>query len=322
VSSRPTVAVVVCAYTEDRWEDVLAAHDSLVSQTAAPDQIVFVVDHNPSLLAGLRRAFPIARVVPNTGPRGLSGARNTGIADTVSDLVLFLDDDAWAEDDWVSHMVAPFADPGVVAVAGWAEPNWAQPGRPRWFPESFLWVVGCSYEGLPYERADIRNPLGCAMAFRRSALELVGGFSGAIGRVGTHPVGCEETELAIRVRQAQPSARVVLEPLAIVHHKVTAPRLRPRYFVYRCFWEGVSKAVVSKAVGAGDALESERSYATRVLPRAFGRGVLDALRGKPTGLLRSAAVAAGLVATTVGYLRGGLSGSTAPRTATFQAEAE
>lgn len=307
---RLTVAVLVCAYTEQRWDDILAAHRSLTAQTSPPDEIVVVVDHNAALLTKLRHALPLARIVPNTGPRGLSGARNTGIADTVSDLVLFLDDDAWADDDWVSHMVGPFEDCDVMGVAGWAQPNWVDSGRPRWFPEPFLWVVGCSYQGLPGQRADIRNPLGCAMAFRRSAIERVGGFSGSVGRVGTHPVGCEETELAIRIRQATPSARVVLEPLARVHHQVTAPRLRLRYFLDRCYWEGVSKAVVAEAVGAGDALESERSYATRVLPIAFVRGLLDVFRGRPSGLLRSAAIVAGLTVTTVGYLRGGLGGST------------
>jgi GT2 family glycosyltransferase len=305
-----TVAVVICAYTEDRWDDLLAAHRSLANQTAPADEIVVVIDHNPSLLRRLRTELPQARIVANRGVRGLSGARNTGIEETSADVVMFLDDDATAESGWVTLMAAPFRDPGVVGVGGWAEPNWAAPGRPRWFPEPFLWVVGCSYEGLPRVRADIRNPLGCAMGFRRSALELVGGFSGAVGRVGTHPVGCEETELAIRVRQAAPQSRVVMEPAAIVRHRVSEPRLRVRYFLQRCYWEGVSKAVVAKAVGAGDALESERAYTTRVLPRAFGRGLGQVLRGRPSGALQSTAIVAGLGVTVLGYVRGRISGTT------------
>jgi len=274
------------------------------------DEVVVVIDHNPALLARLRQELPQVRIVANRGTQGLSGARNTGIDETTADVVLFLDDDAAAEPDWVAAMAAPFDDQSVVGVGGWAEPNWAAPGRPRWFPEPFLWVVGCSYEGLPQVQADIRNPIGAAMGFRRSALDLVGGFSGAVGRVGTHPVGCEETELAIRVRQAAPTSRVVMEPAALVHHRVSEPRLHVRYYLQRCYWEGVSKAVVAKAVGAGDALESERSYTTRVLPKAFGRGLAQLLRGTPSGALQSAAIAAGLVVTVIGYVRGGISGST------------
>jgi GT2 family glycosyltransferase len=310
MTPRSTVAVVICAYTEDRWTDLLAAYRSIEGQTVPADEIVVVIDHNPSLLSRLRAELPQARIVPNRGSQGLSGARNTGIDATTADVVLFLDDDATADADWVAAMAAPFSDQDVVGVGGWAEPKWAQPGRPGWFPEPFLWVVGCSYEGLPRVQADIRNPIGAAMGFRRSALDLVGGFSGAVGRVGTHPVGCEETELAIRVRQAAPTSRVVMQPAAIVHHRVSAPRLRVRYYLQRCFWEGVSKAVVAKAVGAGDALESERAYTTRVLPKAFGRGLAQLLRGRPSGVLQSAAIAAGLVVTVLGYLRGVIGGST------------
>jgi GT2 family glycosyltransferase len=319
-----TVAVVICAYTEDRWDDLLAAHRSMTSQTAPADEVVIVIDHNPALLTRLRQELPQARIVPNRGGRGLSGARNTGIEETSAEVVLFLDDDAAAESDWVAIMAAPFRDVSVVGVGGWAEPNWAAPGRPRWFPEPFLWVVGCSYEGLPTTQADIRNPIGSAMGFRRTALELVGGFSGSVGRVGTHPVGCEETELAIRVRQAAPQTRVVMEPAAIVHHRVSEPRLHVRYFLQRCYWEGVSKAVVAKAVGSGDALESEKTYTTRVLPKAFGRGLAEVLRGRPAGVLQSAAIAAGLVTTVLGYVRGRISGTTntAPTLTLVSAQAD
>jgi len=305
-----SVAVVVCAYTMDRWDDVVAAYESLIGQDRPADEILLVIDHNRELLNSLRRAYPLARIVPNTGPRGLSGARNTGVQATASDVVLFLDDDARAEPQWLGLMMDAFGDPTVQGVAGWANPSWDEPGRPTWFPEEFLWVIGCSYRGLPEERADIRNPIGCNMGFRRVALRLTDGFSSAVGRVGAHPVGCEETEMSIRLRQADRAARIVLEPAAIVHHRVSAPRLKWRYFTSRCYWEGVSKAVVAAQVGSADALESERSYATKVLPRAFGRGLLDAVRGDFGGIRRSAAVGVGLVLTSLGYVRGRLVRST------------
>ena len=44
-----TVCVVICAYTFDRWDDILAAVASVRSQTTAAQEIVVVVDHNPDL---------------------------------------------------------------------------------------------------------------------------------------------------------------------------------------------------------------------------------------------------------------------------------
>ena len=304
MTATPTVAVVVCAYTERRWDDLVSAYRSLLTQTRTPDEIVVVIDHNPDLLARFAAAEPAATVIANTGDKGLSGARNTGVAATRADVVMFLDDDAVASPGWLAALMAPLDDPAVLGVAGWADPEWGPQGGPDWFPAPFLWVVGCSYEGLPTTPQDVRNPLGCAMGFRRTAMDLVGGFSGSVGRVGTHPVGCEETEFSIRLRQLEPTTRIVMVPDAVVRHRVSADRHSPRYFFSRCYWEGVSKAVVSSAVGSQDALESERAYTTKVLPRAFGRGLTDLFRGRPAGVLRSAAIVAGLICTTAGFLRG------------------
>ncbi len=41
--------------------------------------------------------------------------------------------------------------------------------------------------------------MGAIMALRREACELAGGFDEGLGRLGTRPLGCEETEFAIRV---------------------------------------------------------------------------------------------------------------------------
>lgn len=297
------VTVVVCAYTLDRFDDLLAGVAALADQTLVPDEVVLVADHNDDLADRATTQFPGVQVVVNTEARGLSGARNSGIAASTGDVVLFLDDDARPDRDWVRRSADAFADPDVVGVGGWAEPAWDGPGRPAWFPEAFLWVVGCSYDGLPDHTAPIRNPIGATMGFRRADLLAAGGFTSGIGRVGKHPVGCEETELSIRVRARAGSrpARIELRRDAVVHHRVRADRHTLDYFTRRCFWEGYSKAVVAAAVGADDALSSERSYTAKVLPAAVGRGLLRALRGEASGATQSAAVVLGFTTTALGY---------------------
>jgi len=296
------VSIIVCAYTERRWADLLAAHASLAAQTRRPDQVVLVVDHNDALLRRARTALPEVTVTANAGAPGLSGARNTGVEVATGEVLLFLDDDAVADSSWVQRMLEPFADPDVLGVGGWADPRWERPGRPAWFPEPFLWVVGCSYEGLPTSTADVRNPLGCAMGFRRSAFDLVGGFSGLVGRIGGRPVGCEETEFAIRVLRAKPGARIVHNPAARVAHHVTPDRARLSYFLRRCYHEGRSKAVLSADLGPRDSLASERDYVRRILPRAAVRGVRRSFAtGRPAGVASSLAILAGLGTTAYGY---------------------
>src|SRR5260370_3129049 len=96
--------------------------------------------------------------------------------------------------------------------------------EPRWFPEEFYWVVGCTYRGMPGSVAQIRNPIGANMAFRREVFDVVGDFRSEVGRVGTHPVGCEETELCIRVRQHWPHGVFLYQPQACVSHRVPINR--------------------------------------------------------------------------------------------------
>jgi GT2 family glycosyltransferase len=299
--SQPRVAVVVCCYTEQRWDDLVAALASVDNQTRPADDVVIVVDHAPELFARLRRSFPDHTIVDNRSTAGLSGARNTGVAETDADIVAFLDDDAVAAPDWLEHLCAPYADPDVMAVGGRVDPQWDE-RRPRWFPREFDWVVGCTYAGHAPE-GPIRNVIGANMSFRRALVDEVGGFDERVGRVGTNPAGCEETELCIRVRQHRPEAVVWYAPAATVAHRVRPERATFAYFRARCRAEGGSKARVASMVGADDGLSSERSYALSTLPRATLVDVRSTVGSGDVGALgRSLARGSGMALAGVGYL--------------------
>jgi glucosyl-dolichyl phosphate glucuronosyltransferase len=301
-----TMCVVICAYTCDRWDDVLAAVASIQNQTTTPDEIVVVVDHNPDLYDRLRKALPDVTVVANRQQRGLSGGKNTGVAVTSSDVVTFLDDDAVAHPDWLGHLRDAYTDDCIVGVGGTTLPRW-ESARPRWFPEEFDWVLGCTFNGR--EPGPVRNLLGGNASFRREVFSVAGGFPSHIGRTSAQrrPLGCEETEFCIRVSQHRPDWTYVFEPRAVIWHRVPAARERFAYFRSRCFAEGLSKAAVTRSVGVADGLSVERRYTTRTLTRGVARGIGEALRGDRTGIERSCAISVGLLAAAAGYARGGMS---------------
>ncbi|WP_338904967.1 glycosyltransferase family 2 protein [Streptomyces nigra] len=307
------ISVIICVYTEDRWEDILAAVESVGDQSRPALEALVVVDHNPALFERLRAAYdgdpnpggPMVRVLANTGPQGLSAGRNTGIAAARGSVVAFLDDDAVADRDWLRHMSSAYVDPRVMAVGGRTVPAWASGRRPAWFPTEFDWVVGCAYTGLPKGRAPVRNVLGGNASFRRSVFDAVGGFAVGIGRDGDkRPLGCEETELCIRLTQILPKAVLLLDDRAVIHHKVPPARERFLYFRRRAYAEGLSKALVTGHVGVRRGLESERRYTTRVLPAGVARGVRDFLLGRPGGAGRAAAIVTGVTSAALGYAVG------------------
>ncbi|GAB7040116.1 MULTISPECIES: glycosyltransferase family 2 protein [Catenuloplanes] len=304
----PAISVVVCTYHERRFDDLVAACASVTAQLAPHDELIVVVDHNPELLSRVDREIPGAHAVASAGPPGLSGARNTGVRLSHCPVVAFLDDDATAADGWLGRVRAGFADPAVQVVGTEVAPRWAGGSPPRWFPPEFGWVVGCGYRGLPTEPAPVRNPIGASMAIRRACFAEVGGFSEVVGRIGTLPVGCEETEFCIRLARRHAGAAVVFDPRARVDHLVPADRQRLRYFLSRCYHEGRSKRAVAALTGAGAALTAERRYVRVVLPLGVARGLAGAVR-RPSGLLQAGAILAGLTVTVLGYLTGRPTGS-------------
>jgi GT2 family glycosyltransferase len=301
----PTPSVIICAFTEARWDELVRAVHAVEAQQPAPMEVVLVIDHNPSLLARARHAFPRVQLLENQEARGLSGARNTGVKAAKGDVLIFMDEDAFPEPGWLARLLEGYADPQVLGVGGAILPEWVG-ARPAWFPDEFLWVVGCTYLGMPEKPSPVRNLIGANMSFRRDAFFDLGGFNRLLGRLGSLPIGGEETEFSIRLRQHKPHGILLYDPRARVQHSVPPARAAWSYFRSRCYQEGLSKALVAQLVGSKDGLGSERAYTVKVLPRGVLRGLGQALRGDFSGLLRAAAITAGLGLTAEGYLLGKL----------------
>src|SRR5436309_12820458 len=119
----PSVSVIICAYNEERWDDLVAAVSSLHRQTHRPEEIIVVIDHNPDLLARAQAELREVVILANAGQPGLSGARNSGIAAARGDVIAFLDDDAIASPEWIEHLIASYARSEVVGAGGAIVPH-------------------------------------------------------------------------------------------------------------------------------------------------------------------------------------------------------
>ncbi|HEX9118081.1 MAG TPA: glycosyltransferase family 2 protein [Anaerolineae bacterium] len=303
-SSDLDISTIVCAYSDERWQDLTAAIRSLQMQSTLPTEIIVVIDHNPRLLDRVRNELPGVIAIENEEERGLSGARNTGVRRSRSPIIAFLDDDATADQHWLAFLAAAYSDLRVMGTGGSIEPVWVE-GRPRWFPDEFDWVVGCTYRGLPSEPATLRNLIGANMSFRREVFDAVGGFRTGVGRIGVLPMGCEETELCIRAGNRWPNQVFLYEPAARVYHRVPPARGRWRYFRSRSYAEGLSKAQIAAMVGAVDGLSTEWKYALWTLPSGILRNLRQAIvRRDLAAAGRAAAIIAGFTMTTIGYLTG------------------
>ena len=88
----PTAAVVICSRSEVRWDDLVAAVESVKQQTYRPAEIVLVIGHNPTLQRRSANELPGVTVVPNDDEEGLPGARNAGAAAASSEIAIAMTD--------------------------------------------------------------------------------------------------------------------------------------------------------------------------------------------------------------------------------------
>ncbi len=300
-----TISVIVCTHTLERWDNLRACIDSIRAQTRAATEMIVVVDGNEELERRARAALDAVEVLANRHDPGLSGGRQTGAERARGSILAFLDDDAVADADWLERLAAAYRDPLVLGVGGSIEPRWEQP-PPRWFPPEFNWVVGCSYPGMPLTAARVRNLIGANMSMRAGVLAQAGAFDPRLGRApGARSLSgsAEETELCIRAARAFPGHYWIYEPRAHVVHAVPPGRGSWRYFVRRCVVEGTAKGLLSRIAGGQEGLSSERAYVRSILPHALGRELASAVRGRPQGLARASAIAAGLTITAAAYGR-------------------
>ncbi len=291
---RPAVSVVIPTHSDDRWPSLVRTVASARSQTLTPAEIVVVVDHNPSLWAMARRAFPGVTVLENVFARGVSGNRNTGAFHTRTAVIAFLDDDTSAEPDWLERLVAPLTDRRVVGTGGRINPEWMRGGPPKWLPEEFLWAFGGSYAGLPTTTAPVRNVWSASMAVRRETFLAVGGFRVGFGKLGNRNRP-EDTELCLRM-SGTGGGYWMYVPDASIRHRVPAATSTFGWFLRRCYAEGRGKVQMAGLHDKAETLGTERDY-LRSLPKAVVRHL--ALAGRGAGLdhaLRAGGVLAGVAA--------------------------
>ncbi len=297
------VSVIICTYSISRFSDLMEAIESLFQQTYQPLEIIIVVDHNEELYKKLDLTLDISiRLIHNQSVRGLSGSRNYGIDAASGEIIVFIDDDAVASENWVEQMIKPYQDNKVAAVGGLNLPRWEE-NKPAWFPAEFYWVLGCTYQGHVKELAEVRNVFGGNCSFKKSCIDQVGKFLPCIGRIGDKMLTGEETEYCMRIWQMLPDHKILYNPEAVIYHKVPKTRTKLQYFIERTYSSGYSSAIIHKLLPSHGKKTEERylkHLALNFVPRMLKlipRNPIDAV-----GQLAAAFL--GVSFTGLGYLVG------------------
>jgi GT2 family glycosyltransferase len=225
LAAAPHISVVIC--TRGRPGQLRSCLRSLDRQVY-PRFDVVVVDNLPASpgAASVTTLTEARRHRYVTEPRpGLSWARNAGTAASSGDVIAFLDDDEEPDRHWLAGLAAGFAHgDDVGCVTGLILPARLDTAAQAWFESSGGHSQGRGFTPAVFSRHGPQSPLfplppfgaGGNMAFRREALERIGGFDVAMG-AGTPARASEDTLALTQVLLA--GYRIAYEPAALVRHE-------------------------------------------------------------------------------------------------------
>ena len=238
----PFISASVVVATRDRPDDLRRCLESLIRQRTRRRVELIVVDNNPpsGVTPAVTRDFPGVKLIAEPRP-GLSYARNAGILESSSQIVVATDDDVIADEDWIEKLVAPFGQDDVMVVTGNVLPAELEAEAQR----QFEWYGGLSrgFERFEFSGERMRRcrravptwRIGSTAnaAFRASIFSdpRIGLMDEALG--AGMPTGCsEDTYLFYKVLKA--GYRIVYEPGAYVwhRHRTTKAAFRQQLFNY------------------------------------------------------------------------------------------
>src|SRR5262245_30594233 len=238
----PRISIVVATYNAAQTlDDTLSS----LQRLRYPDYEVIVVnDGSTDSSSDIIARYPF-RIV-STPNRGLGAARNEGLRAATGDIVAYIDSDARSDAAWLSYLATTFQESDVVAVGG-----------PNPVPREDPWLAKCVYRapgGPTHVMLDDRSAEhipGCNMAFRKWALDEIGGFDPTFTKAGD--------DVDICWRLIARGYRIGFSPSAIVWHHRRAS--------VRAFWQQ------QVGYGQGEAL-LERKHPNKFRPwgHAFWTG--------------------------------------------------
>jgi len=211
----PTSVIVVSRHRSDALMRCLVG----LTQQDHPQFEIIVVADPAAIAAAQQMGLPIKTVIFDQA--NISAARNAGLGLAAAPVVAFIDDDAVAEPTWLTRLTAPFGDQNVIAATGFIR------GRNG---ISFQWKA-CLVDAMGQDHPlDITattlmsgatrqavKTIGTNCAFRRDALQSVGGFD------PSYRFYLDEADVNLRMAGLGLTAIV---PNAQVHHGYAASARR------------------------------------------------------------------------------------------------
>jgi cellulose synthase/poly-beta-1,6-N-acetylglucosamine synthase-like glycosyltransferase len=259
----PLVSVIVPV--RDGESTIADCLDSILATDYPADRREILVVDNASSdgTAPLIRARPVRYL--HESRRGVSNARNLGVARSSGEILAFLDADCVVEPQWLSELVRAFDDPEVGAVAG--DLQHLPPANAA--ERQAVRLLG-NWQQFAFS-SDPAYPVTANAGYRREVLERIGGFDPRMTRA-------QDVELGLRF-QERSGRRLAYAERATARHRNRSTQLG--FFRQQLGWAYGAGLVGAKfeAMG-GDPVRPPRIGEAARTARGLAIVLLAAIRGR------------------------------------------
>lgn len=279
------LSVIICSYNREQY--IVNAIKSLYQQTISKELFeVFVVDNNSTdntkqvcanYIATLSN-FNITYVEEKR--QGATFARNTGAALAKGEYLVFMDDDAVANENFLEEILSFFQQyPQADGVGGRIIPLYI-PQEPTWMSHYVSSLVGnFAYSETVKEFSNEKFPLESNMVTPKVLFDGVGGFSELLlGVVGNVRIGGESKGYHIKLQQM--GKKIYYSPNIIVQHVVEVKKLTRSYLYRVASGIGRGERTRTKALGNLSYLKKNIEYLYKLVG-SIVLGIKYSLQGNP-----------------------------------------
>ena len=250
------ISIIICTYNREKYIRPLL--ESIVKNDyPTTDYEIVLVDNNcTDNTHGVCEQFAAAHkevafryvIEPE---QGLSAARNKGIKEAKGDIIIYVDDDALVDSDYIRQYAEHFATyPETMAAGGPIEPLY-ETKEPSWMSPytKALLTAWMNYGTQVREYPNGRYPGGGNAAYRKEVFEKVGLFNTELGRKGNLLLASEEKDIFDKMKAL--GMKVLYLPTPVLHHCIPQTKLEEDYFNRLTLQIGRSERMRTHAISKG-----------------------------------------------------------------------
>ena len=250
------ITLIICTYNREKYIRPLLESIAKNDYPTADYEIVLVdnncTDHTREVCEAFAEAHPeiIFRYVVEP-EQGLSAARNKGIKEAKGDIIIYVDDDALVDSDYIRQYAEHFAaNPDTMAAGGPIEPLY-ETEEPSWMSPytKALLTAWMNYGDKVREYPKGRYPGGGNAAYRKEVFDRVGAFNTELGRKGNLLLASEEKDIFDKMKVL--GMKVLYLPNPVLHHCIPQTKLEEDYFNRLTLQIGRSERMRTHAISKG-----------------------------------------------------------------------